>query len=130
MPSAVRASCRASGSGRDVERRAESGRAGRGAPVPRGESPRRALAVVDRSPSSPRIADAATISTSPARRVASVTLARPLIKVAALSYGFRRALDDEQRFRMRYAMRQELKRQTQNASTPPRRRAPSKGWRS
>jgi hypothetical protein len=44
-------------------------------------------------------------------RVASVTLARPLIKVAAFSYGVRRALGDENRFRIRYAMRQEFKRQ-------------------
>jgi hypothetical protein len=44
-------------------------------------------------------------------RVASVTLARPLIKVAAFSYGVRRALADENRFRFRYAMRQEFKRQ-------------------
>jgi hypothetical protein len=44
-------------------------------------------------------------------RVASVTLARPLIKVAAFSYGLRRAFDDERRFRIRYAMRLELTRQ-------------------
>jgi hypothetical protein len=44
-------------------------------------------------------------------RVVSVTLARPLIRVVALSYGLRHALDDERRFRIRYAMHQEFKRQ-------------------
>jgi len=44
-------------------------------------------------------------------RVASVALGRPLIKVAAFSYGVRRALDDEHRLRMRLAFRQELRRQ-------------------
>lgn len=60
------------------------------------------------------------------RRVASVTLARPLIKVAALGYGVRRALDDEHRLRVRLTMKRELKRQRKmrrrrrsgSASTP------------
>lgn len=44
-------------------------------------------------------------------RVASVTLGRPLIKVAAFGHGLRHALGDERRFRVRYAMRRELRRQ-------------------
>ena len=60
-------------------------------------------------------------------RVASVTLARPLIKVAAISFGLRRALRDEQRFRIRYAMRQELRRQTKMRRRRRAGRAPSKG---
>jgi hypothetical protein len=65
-----------------------------------------------------------------ARRVASVTLARPLIKVAALSYGLRRALDDENRFKIRYAMRQEFRRQRKMRRRRRAGRAPSMGWRS
>jgi hypothetical protein len=44
-------------------------------------------------------------------RIASVTLGRPLIKLAAFSYGLRRALDDEHRLRTTLAFRQELRRQ-------------------
>jgi hypothetical protein len=44
-------------------------------------------------------------------RVASVTLGEPLIKLAALSHGVRRALDDEHRLRLRLVMRRELRRQ-------------------
>jgi hypothetical protein len=58
-----------------------------------------------------RIAEPADDEDLTARRVASVTLARPLIKVAALSYGVRQALDDEHRLRLRLTMRRELKRQ-------------------
>lgn len=65
-----------------------------------------------------------------ARRVASVTLARPLIKVASLSYGLRRALDDETRFKVRYAMRQEFRRQRKMRRRRRAGRAPSMGWRS
>jgi hypothetical protein len=64
-----------------------------------------------------------------ARRVASVTFARPLIKVAALSYGLRRALDDENRFKIRYAMRQEFRRQGKMRRRRRAGRAPSMGWR-
>jgi hypothetical protein len=46
-----------------------------------------------------------------ASRVASVTLAGPLIKVAAFSHGVRQALDEESRMRIGYAVRKELKRQ-------------------
>jgi hypothetical protein len=65
-----------------------------------------------------------------ARRVASVALARPLIKVASLSYGLRRALDDENRFKVRYAMRQEFRRQRKMRRRRRAGRAPSMGWRS
>jgi hypothetical protein len=44
-------------------------------------------------------------------RVASVTLAGPLLKAAAFSYGLRHALHEEQRMRISYAMRKELRRQ-------------------
>lgn len=44
-------------------------------------------------------------------RVASVTLAGPLIRVAAFSYGVRRALAEESRMRIAYAFRKELRRQ-------------------
>jgi hypothetical protein len=64
-----------------------------------------------------------------ARRVASVTLARPLIKVASLSYGLRRALDDENRFKVRYAMRHEFRRQRKMRRRRRAGRAPSMGWR-
>jgi hypothetical protein len=64
-----------------------------------------------------------------ARRVASVAFARPLIKVASLSYGLRRALDDENRFKVRYAMRQELRRQRKMRRRRRAGRAPSMGWR-
>jgi len=62
------------------------------------------------------------------RRVASVTLARPLIKMAALSYGVRRALDDEHRMRVRLTMRRELKRQRKMRRRRRAGRAPSQGW--
>jgi hypothetical protein len=65
-----------------------------------------------------------------ARRVASVTLARPLIKVASISYGLRRALDDEHRFKVRSAMRQEFRRQRKMRRRRRAGRAPSMGWRS
>lgn len=62
-------------------------------------------------------------------RVASVTLARPLIRVAALSYGLRRALGDERRFRIRYAMRQEFRRQRKIRRRRRSGWAPSNRWR-
>jgi hypothetical protein len=64
-----------------------------------------------------------------ARRVASVTFARPLIKVASLSYGLRRALDDEHRFKVRQAVRQEFRRQRKMRRRRRAGRAPSMGWR-
>jgi hypothetical protein len=45
-------------------------------------------------------------------RIASVTLGPPLLKVAAFTYGVRRALREEQRMRVSYAVRKELRRQT------------------
>jgi hypothetical protein len=57
-------------------------------------------------------------------RVASVTLAGPLIKVAAFSHGVRRALAEESRMRVAYAFRKELRRQRKvrrkrSAARPP-----------
>ena len=52
--------------------------------------------------------DATDLSTA---RIASVTLGPPLIKVAAFTYGVRRALREEQRMRVSYAVRKELRRQ-------------------
>jgi hypothetical protein len=58
-------------------------------------------------------------------RVVSVTLAGPLIKVAAFSHGVRRALAEESRMRVAYAFRKELRRQRKMrrkraAGRPPR----------
>lgn len=61
----------------------------------------------------------------PVSRVASVTLATPLIKVAALSHGVRRALDDDSRMRIAHAMRRELKSQRKMRRRRRSRRAPS-----
>jgi hypothetical protein len=65
----------------------------------------------------------------PITRIASITLARPLIKVVALAYGLRRALDDEHRFRVRYAMRQEFRRQRKMRRRRRSGWAPSYRWR-
>ncbi len=46
-----------------------------------------------------------------AARVASVTLAEPLIKAAAFTAGLRRALDEERRMRILATFRRELRRQ-------------------
>lgn len=62
-------------------------------------------------------------------RVASVTLAGPLIKVAAFSHGVRRALDDEHRMRVAYAVRKELKQQRKMRRRRNARSGPSQGWR-
>lgn len=61
--------------------------------------------------------------------VASVTLARPLIKVAAFSHGLLRALDDEQRMRIRWAMRKEFRSQRRMRRRRRAGRGPSEGWR-
>jgi hypothetical protein len=60
-------------------------------------------------------------------RVASVTLGGPLIKVAAFSHGVRHALDEEQRLRIRYAVRKELRHQRKMRRRRRTERAPSKG---
>jgi hypothetical protein len=62
----------------------------------------------------PEVADVTTA------RVASVTLGRPLIKVAAFAYGVRRALDEEHRLRMTLAFRHELRRQRKLRRRAPR----------
>ena len=61
----------------------------------------------------------------PVSRVASVTLATPLVKVAAFSHGVRRALDDDSRMRIAHAMRRELKSQRKMRRRRRSRRAPS-----
>ncbi len=61
-------------------------------------------------------------------RIASVTMGRPLIKVAAFSHGVRRALDEEQRMRISYAVRKELRRQRKLRRRRRNEQAPSKGW--
>lgn len=61
-------------------------------------------------------------------RIASVTLGGPLIKVAAFSHGVRRALDEEQRLRISYAVRKELRRQRKLRRRRRADQAPSKGW--
>lgn len=63
-------------------------------------------------------------------RVASVTLAAPLIKVAALSHGVRRALSEENRMRAAYAFRKELRRQRRlRRKRPSAGPPPKEGWR-
>lgn len=61
-------------------------------------------------------------------RVASVTLAEPLIKVVSFSYGLRRALDEERRLRYRLAARKELRRQ-RKLRRQRRLRPAHQGWR-
>lgn len=79
--------------------------------VRRAETPSE-VTTVDPVPVITRLADETSadgdLSTS---RVASVTLGPPLIKVAAFAYGVRRALGDEQRMRVSYAVHKELRRQ-------------------
>lgn len=64
-----------------------------------------------------------------AASVVSLVAADPMIKLAAFTYGVRRALGEEQRMRVVYAFRKELKRrrrmQRQEAVRPPR----NAGWR-
>ncbi len=62
-------------------------------------------------------------------RVASVTLGGPLIKVAALSHGVRRALREEQRLRVAHAFRKELRRQRKLRRRQRVDQAGSQGWR-
>jgi hypothetical protein len=63
-------------------------------------------------------------------RVVSVTLAGPLIKVAALSHGLQRALSEDSRMRITHAFRRELKQQRKLRRRQPVRRAASPGGRS
>lgn len=63
-----------------------------------------------------------------ASRVASVTLAAPLMKVATLSYGLRYALHEERRMRVSYAMRKELRRQRKMRRRRRAQRSRSEGW--
>jgi hypothetical protein len=61
-------------------------------------------------------------------RIASVTLGGPLIKVAAFGHGVRHALDEEQRLRISYAVRKELRRQRKMRRRRRTDQAPSRGW--
>jgi hypothetical protein len=61
-------------------------------------------------------------------RLASVTLGGPLIKVAAFGHGVRHALDEEQRMRISYAVRKELRRQRKMRRRRRVDQAPSRGW--
>jgi alkylation response protein AidB-like acyl-CoA dehydrogenase len=63
-----------------------------------------------------------------ATRVASVTLSGPLIKAAAFSHGVRHALHEEQRMRISYAMRKELRRQRKMRRRRRAHRSRSEGW--
>jgi hypothetical protein len=77
-------------------------------------------------------------STPRATQVVSVTLARPLIRAAALSSGLQYALREESRMRIGYAVRRELKRQRRLRRRRSRRTgsraagvpAQSRGWTS
>lgn len=64
-----------------------------------------------------------------AARIASVTLGGPLVKVAAFSHGVRHALDEEQRMRVSYAIRKELRRQRKMRRRRRAEQGPSKAWR-
>jgi hypothetical protein len=61
-------------------------------------------------------------------RVVSVTLAAPLIKVAALSHGLRFALRADSRMRIGYAVRRELKQQRKLRRRRSARRTTSQGY--
>ncbi len=63
-----------------------------------------------------------------AARVASVTLAGPLIKVAALSFGVRRALHEDSRMRISHAVRKELRQQRKMRRRRRTHQRPSEGW--
>ena len=60
----------------------------------------------------------------PDRLVLTATLGEPLVKAVALSHGLRRALSAESRNRIRFAMRQELRRTRRR-----RRREMKQAWR-
>lgn len=62
-------------------------------------------------------------------RIVSVTVGVPLVKVAALASGVRRALSEENRMRVAYAVRKELRRQRKMRRRQRAQRAPSPGWR-
>lgn len=64
-----------------------------------------------------------------AARIASVTLGGPMVKVAAFSHGVRHALDEEQRMRISYAIRKELRRQRKMRRRRRAEQGPSKAWR-
>jgi len=63
-------------------------------------------------------------------RVASVAFAGPLLKAAALSYGVRHALAEDQRMRVGFAVRRELKRQRKLRRRRRSQQAASTRWRS
>ncbi len=92
-------------------------------PPSRDDEPTQPVSVITRLPG-PELEDVDLT----AARVASVTLARPLIKVAAAAHGVRRALDGEHRMRIRYAMRQEVRRQRKTRRRSGVRQEPSSGW--
>lgn len=62
-------------------------------------------------------------------RVASMTVGGPLIKVAAFTHGIRRALREEQRMRIAYVVRKELRQQRKTRRRRRADQAPSQGWR-
>ncbi|MGI8994543.1 MAG: hypothetical protein ACR2FP_09570 [Nocardioidaceae bacterium] len=62
-------------------------------------------------------------------RIATVSLGGPLIKVAAFTHGVRRALREEHRMRVAYAVRKELRRQHKTRRRGRAERAPSQRWR-
>ena len=63
-------------------------------------------------------------------RIASVALGGPLIKVAALSHGVRRALSEEQRMRIAHVMRKELRQQRKMRRRQRSQQAGSTRWTS
>jgi hypothetical protein len=69
--------------------------------------------------------DDAPLSTA---RVASITLAGPIMKVAAFTYGLRYALHEERRMRVSYVMRKELRHQRKMRRRRRAQRSPSEEW--
>jgi hypothetical protein len=63
-------------------------------------------------------------------RVASITLAGPIMKVAAFTYGLRYALHEERRMRVSYVMRKELRHQRKMRRRRRSQRSPSEEWTS
>jgi hypothetical protein len=63
----------------------------------------------------------------PDRAVLSLTLGRPLVKMAAFAYGVGRALSPENRNRIAFEMRREVKRSRKQRRREQRRRTPAPG---
>ncbi len=126
---------------RTLRREVEELRRGRGAPGPiSAESPQSAPAALRPAPEGADAVHPDDVSVitglgTPSRddgpttaQIASVSLGGPLIKVAALPHGLRQALREEQRMRIAYAFRKELRRQRKMRRRRHTEQAGSQGW--